>query len=278
VVKQEKIHTKSEMRDFFFDDPVSAKFSMELNETSVDYFYFENNLRLKTGEQEVMNSALLKGKSKLIHNDTSYDISQFDFLFLPPNTNIEIIPKVKRIEQNKICVVKTPIINTDINPDAKFEIQKFNFQNFVDRGELSDSKKMATFRTVWTAFKNGYFMSGFTNIPNKSLKQGVVTSVNLEKKSDGSVEIYPHVHHGFPEVYIFCISDNTTAISQYLVNESGESVVMERFDGEGLFFPGHLGHINFVRPTYKNLDYCLYMWIIGTHGKKSEIEPVTLRV
>ncbi len=265
------------MQDFFFDDPVSAKFSLELSEIRVDYFYFKESMHLETKEKQVMNIALLKGKSKIIHNDTSYDISQFDFIFLPPNTNIEIIPEVKSVEQNKICIVKTPIISTDINPNVKFEIQRFDFQNFVDRGELSDSKKMATFRTVWTAFRNGYFMSGFTNIPNKALKQGVVTSVNLEKKSDGSDEIYPHVHHGFPEVYIFCISDKTIAISQYLINESGESVVKERFDGEGLFFPGHLGHINFVRPTYKNLDYCQYMWIIGTYGKKSDIEPVTLK-
>ncbi len=266
------------MQDFFFDDPVSGKLKKSLGDTSVEYFYFDENFIIETKNKQVANAALLKGKSQLTLKDRKYELKQFDMFFLPPNTSVQIFPKEIDFINNKICIVKTPIISTDINPDCKFDLQRFEFNNFLPRGELSDNKKMGTFRTVWTAFKNGYFMSGLTDIPSISLKQGVVTSVNIEKSTNGDLEIYPHIHYGFPEVYIFCIPDKTTAVTQYLINNSGESIVRERYNGEGLLFPGHLGHMNFAKPNYKNLKYCIYMWIIGTYGKVANIEPITLKI
>lgn len=275
MTRQRKIISRAELSNFFFEDPISKKLSERLGDFFFDYFYFDDEITITTGQKEVINACLLKGDIKIIHNDEIHNLNQFDFLFLPPKTTIKLVSEEKKC---KICVVKTPIETNEINFDVKFEIQKFNLNKFIDRGELSDNNKMSTFRTVWTAFKNGYFMSGFTNIPNKALNQGVVTSVNLEETAHGTVEIYPHIHHDFPEVYIFCISDNTTAVTQYLINEKGESIAMERFDGEGLLFPGSLGHINFVRPTYKNLEYCMYLWIIPSFGKQKDIQPITLKI
>ncbi|MEJ2249933.1 MAG: hypothetical protein P8Y70_07025 [Candidatus Lokiarchaeota archaeon] len=137
-------------------------------------------------------------------------------------------------------------------------------------------ESITSYRTVWTAFKNGYFMSGITNIPIEALRQGVLTSVNLEKDKDNNTKIYPHIHPDFPELYLFCIDDKATSITQYLINEKGESVCKDLEDGEGLFFPGNLGHMNFGKPSYKNLDYCMYIWIIPTFGIQKEINPNTL--
>ena len=62
-------------------------------------------------------------------------------------------------------------------------------------------------------------MSGFTNIPNESLKQGVITSVNLERNQDGNMEIYSHIHPDYPEVYIMCIDDNNYAEVPFVEQE-----------------------------------------------------------
>ena len=137
---------------------------------------------------------------------------------------------------------------------------------------------MATYRTVWTAFKNGYFMSGFTNIPLESLRSGVITSVNLEETNEGNIEIYPHIHPEYPEVYIMCIDDVNYAVSQYLINTEGKSICKDLSDGEGLFFPGNLGHSNICRPFYKGPKFCMYMWMIATRGKIETVSPITLKV
>ncbi|MFX0142330.1 MAG: hypothetical protein ACFFDN_52305 [Candidatus Hodarchaeota archaeon] len=138
---------------------------------------------------------------------------------------------------------------------------------------------MSTYRSVWTAFDNSFFMSGITNIPNSSLKTGVVTSVNLEKNIEkGDAQIYTHIHPDYPKLYIFLIDDYNYAITQYLIDSKGQSVCKDLSNGDGLIFPGHLGHINFARPYYKNLKYCSYIWFIPTFGKKKQIEPITLRV
>jgi hypothetical protein len=275
---QSKILSKSEMSSFFFEDPISGKFAKSLGDTSIEYFYYDKEFTIEVKDKQVANAGLLNGKSQLILGSKKFELFQFDMFFLPPNTSVQIIPEVEDYISNKICIVKTPIVDTTINPDIKFEIEKFEFNYFKPRGEFSSDKKMSTFRTVWTAFKNGYFMSGLTNIPNLSLKQGVLTSVNLVKNQNGKTEIYSHIHKGFPEIYIFCTSDKTTAVTQYLINEKGESIAKEMYNGEGLLFPGNLGHMNFSKPNYKNLKYCIFMWIIGTYGKTSSIEPESLKV
>jgi hypothetical protein len=263
------------MMDLYFEDPIKNVIEREINSSKVKYFYFNKDFEITTKQNEVLCGCLLSGNAKIVYNQKSCDFNQFDFIFLPPdvNTNIKIPLKSKR--KMKICYFSYDI-KTDGKP--KFEIQKYNTNKFLPRGEGSSDKIMATFRTVWTAIKNGYFMSGFTNIPNESLKQGVITSVNLEDRINGRKEIYSHIHPEYPEVYIMCIDDNFYAITQYLINSKGESVCKDLQDGEGLFFPGLLGHSNFTRPIYKKLNYCMYMWIIPTYGRTEKVSPITLKV
>jgi hypothetical protein len=101
---------------------------------------------------------------------------------------------------------------------------------------------------------------------------------HLIKNENDDIEIYPHIHPEYPEVYIMCIDDENYAISQYLINTKGQSVCRDLSDGEGLYFPGFLGHCNFTRPFYKNIKYCMYMWIIPTFGKVETVEPITIKV
>ncbi|MFW9878941.1 MAG: hypothetical protein ACFFG0_38165, partial [Candidatus Thorarchaeota archaeon] len=218
--------------------------------------------------------SLLMGNTNLIYDNKQFDLNQFDIFFVPPEKVIEI--KGKKGRQYKIVLIYS-FIEGDIN--LEFDIQCYNVESFVSRGQSSSNKLMSTYRRVWTAFKNGFFMSGITMIPNESLRTGVVTSVNLEEnKEKGKVEIYPHAHPDFPEVYIFLIDDDNYAITQYLINSKGESVCKDLTNGDGLFFPGHLGHVNFARPYYKNFKFCSYIWFIPTFGKKKQIEPITLKV
>ncbi|MFX0060508.1 MAG: hypothetical protein ACFE8J_19605, partial [Candidatus Heimdallarchaeota archaeon] len=230
---------------------------------------------IKTQKNEVLNGCLLSNNVNLIYNQKAYELNQFDFFFLPPNVNITLKVQSNNSRKCKVCLYSY-IINNKVK--IAFEIQRFNANKFIPRGKRSSERVMATLRTVWTAIRNGYFMSGFTNIPNESLKQGVITSVNLEDNEDGGIEIYSHIHPEYPEVYIMCIDDNYYAITQYLINSKGESVCKDLQDGEGLFFPGILGHSNFARPYYKQLNYCMYMWIIPTYGKSESVSPITLKV
>jgi len=267
--------TKSEMNSFFLEDPRKEMIERELNKIKMQYYYFNNDLKIRTKENEILNGCLLAGNAVIVYNDISYDFNKFDFFFLPSNQEIIIKIDPQLSKNNKICLINCPM-RGEIN--AKFEIQHFDMKKFIPRGEYGSKEKMATYRTVWTAIKNGYFMSGFTNIPNESLKQGVITSVNLEKNDDGNIEIYPHIHPEYPEVYIMCIDNENYAISQYLINMNGQSTCRDLTDGEGLFFPGNLGHSNFARPFYKNLKYCMYMWIMFTKGLTETVQPITLKV
>ncbi|MBD3228991.1 MAG: hypothetical protein GF329_12450 [Candidatus Lokiarchaeota archaeon] len=275
-----KIPSKNEMCSCYFEDPRQNKVKRKILNAHLEYFYFSNAINIKCDGDEVINICLLKGASFLTRDNEKLDVNQFDMVFIPNNEHIKITPKSNNKLNNKICIVKSKIIeNNDIEYKPEFEIKHFSLDNFQPRGEFGDSDKMATYREVWTAFKNGFYMSGFTNIPNNALSQGVVTSVNLEKE-DGKVKIYPHIHPEYPEVYIYCIDDDSQsiAVSQYLINAKGNSVVKDLNDGDGVFFNGSMGHINFAKPTYKNLEYCLYMWIIPTFGKKKDIKPVTLHI
>jgi hypothetical protein len=258
---------KSDMHSFYFENPKQS-IERELNNTKLRYFYFNSELKLRTKRQEVLNGSLLEGKASLIYENIKYNLNQFDLFFLPHEKELVIKPEFGK--KSKVCIVSS-FTGKEVN--ANFEIQYFDLKKFIPRGEFGSSEKMATYRTVWTAIKNGYYMSGFTNIPNESLRQGVVTSVNLEEN-----KIYSHIHSNFPEVYIYCIDDDNYAITQYLVNYKGKSVCKDLTNGEGVFFPGNLGHINFSKPFYKNLKYCLYLWIIPTFGLKADIEPVTLKI
>ncbi len=275
-----QIPNKQEMEKYYFEDPWKVSITREMENISMRYYYFAKPIVIETSENEVINFCLLKGTSKLTHNDQESTINQFDLVFLPENERITIDPSISEIYANKICLVSSPILG-EIGKKlgAKFEIQRFSLDKFSPRGEFGDSQKMATYREVWTAFKNGYFMSGFTNIPREALAQGVVTSVNLEKEGD-QVKVFPHVHPGYPEIYIYCIDNvfETVAVTQFLINSNGQSISRDLTDGEGLFFNGSLGHINFTKPTYEELKYCLYLWIIPTFGKTQTVTPVTLRV
>jgi len=261
--------SKEAMASFYFDDPKDGMIERNLNDTKIQYLYFDEDLDLATKANEIINGCLLSGHAEIIHKGETYELNQFDFFFLPPGRTLTISVDSDLNVKNKICLYYCPI-EEDIN--LPFDIQHYDKELFDPRGEPSSNVKMATYRTVWTAIRNGYFMSGFTNIPIKSLKQGVITSVNLEGD-----EIYPHIHPDNPEVYIMCIDDEHYAISQYLINSEGQTVVKDLSDGEGALFPGSLGHSNFARPFYKDLEYCMYLWIIPTFGKSSGVNPTTLK-
>jgi hypothetical protein len=271
---KENIINKSQMLSYFFEDPKDKAVERVLNNLKLRYFYFDSEVKLKTEKNQSLNGSLLMGDGTLIIDENEFKLNQFDIFFVPPQKEYMIIGKSK--SNHKIVLVSSL---TEKTRDTNFDIQKFGLKNFVTRGEHSSNEKMSTFRTVWTAFKNKFFMSGITNIPNESLKTGVVTSVNLEKNPEkGNIEVYSHVHPDFPEVYIFLIDDDNYAVTQYLINSNGQSVCKDLTNGAGLFFPGHLGHLNFARPCYKNLNYCSYIWFIPTFGKKQEIEPISLRI
>ncbi|MFX1293297.1 MAG: hypothetical protein ACFFD2_00365 [Promethearchaeota archaeon] len=273
-----EIPTRNQMLRYFFRDPKKNIFIKDINQVSIKYYYFTEPIIISTDKNKVCNFCLLKGISKLRRREEEFQLNQFDMVFLPENEQITIEPSISQRLENKICIVTSPILgDVGIQLGSKFEIQHFLPKKFIPRGELGDNKKMATYREVWTSIKNGYFLSGFTNIPQVSLAQGVVTSVNLEKE-DGNVKILSHIHPNYPEVYIYCIDDTTEsiAVTQYLINTKGQSVSRDLTDGEGVFFDGSLGHINFTKPTYKIIKYCQYMWIIPTFGKTQDVLPITL--
>ncbi|MHA1275717.1 MAG: hypothetical protein ACTSQI_02405 [Candidatus Helarchaeota archaeon] len=272
------LNYRNELYKFYFTDPKTNVMIREINHVQVKYFYFSEPISTSTDVNQVCNLCLLKGTSKLAQGSKKSDLYQFDMAFIPPNEQFVIVPKTREKLANKICLVFSPI-STPPNKKiaAQMEIQRFSLNKFIPRGAFGDTKKMATYREVWTAIKNGYFMSGFTNIPKQALTQGVVTSVNLERDMD-DIKIFAHIHPGYPEIYIYCIDDPdaTVAVTQFLINQKGQSVSKDLTDGEGIFFDGSLGHLNFIKPTYKPLKYCLYMWIIPTFGKTDTVVPATL--
>ncbi|MFW9998521.1 MAG: hypothetical protein ACFE9Q_01280 [Candidatus Hodarchaeota archaeon] len=271
---KENLATKSVMSSYFFEDPKYNTVIREINKIKVSYYYFDLKIILKTGKSQVLNGSLLLGDANLIIENKEIQLNQFDIFFIPPEK--EIIIRGKSKSKYKIALVFSP---TEARRDLSFEVKKYNIENFIPRGESSSNEKLSTYRTVWTAFNNGFFMSGITNIPNESLKTGVVTSVNLEKNREkGKVEIYPHIHPEFPELYIYLIDDNDYAVTQYLINSKGQSVCKDLSNGDGLFFPGDLGHVNFAKPFYRNLKFCSYIWFIPTFGKKGGITPITLKI
>lgn len=273
------IPTKIQMYNHYFEDPRGNVFQKEINYAKCQYFYFQSPITIQTGKNEVCNFCILKGSSQLVRTHENFTLHEFDMVFLPTNEHITVDPGSKDKFQNKICIVTAPILETHTKEHPiSFEIQRFALENFLPRGELGDTQKMATYREIWTAFKNGYFMSGFTNIPKIALAQGVITSVNLEKEGE-MTKIYSHIHPGYPEIYIYCIDDPTAsvAVTQFLINAKGQSVSKDLTDGEGIFFDGSMGHMNFLKPTYNNLKYCLYMWIIPTYGKIQDIIPQSLK-
>lgn len=259
------------MLSYFFEDPEVGIIERKLSNTIIQYFYLNRDLSIKTNSQEILNGCLLSGSIKLRYNNESYDLHQFDFFLMPPETEVSITYNPKF---SKLCICR---YKTDKIINFKFVIEPYSSQKFVPRGEFSSKGNITTYRTVWTAIKNSFFMSGFTYIPNESLRCGVITSVNLEQDADNNVEIYSHIHPEYPEVYIMCIDDDKYAITQYLINQEGDSVCKNLSNGEGLFFPGSLGHCNFARPIYKKLNYVMYMWIIPTYGNIETVKPLTLK-
>lgn len=263
------------MLSYFFDDPKENTLERSLNKTIIQYFYIQKDLNIKTQPNQVLIGCLLSGNAVIVYDNASYNFDQFDFFLLPPYNECRIKINSDRDNKNKICLFYSSL---DQDVESVFEVQRYNPEKFMPRGDHSSKEKMATYRTVWTAFKNKLFMSGFSNIPSESLRSGVITSVNLEKNESGKVEIYSHIHPEHPEVYIMCIDDDKYAITQYLINEDGQSVCRDLSNGDGVFFPGSLGHSNFARPTYKKLDYAMYMWIIPTFGRTDTVNPVTLKI
>ena len=263
---------KKNLNSYYFSNPSDNIVERKLEDIKLRYFYFEKELSLQSKSREIVNGCLLEGKGMLYFEGNSYEINKFDIFFLPPNKSIKI--NLQDSNSSKICLMHYEVKN---KVNAKFELEKFNLEKFLPRGEHSSSKLMSTYRTVWTAIKNGYFISGFTNIPPSCLKEGTITSVNLEKNENGNEEIYAHIHPGNPEVYIACIDEKKYALTQYLISQEGISVSRDLTDGEGAFFPGECGHSNFARPTYKNLQYCMYLWIIPTFGRSTTVNPITLK-
>lgn len=265
---------KERLNSYYFNNPSDNMVERELNHVKLKYLIFENELSLQTEPKELVNGCLLEGKGTLNYEQRSYEINKFDIFFLPPKKSIKI--NLQDSNSSKICFLSYEV-ETLVNTELELELEKFNLDKFLPRGEHSSSNLMSTYRTVWTAIKNGYFMSGFTNIPSRSLKEGTITSVNLEKNQSGNEEIYAHIHPGNPEVYIACVDDNKYALTQYLINREGISVSHDLNNGEGAFFPGECGHSNFARPIYKNLKYCMYLWMIPTFGRSTTVNPITLK-
>ena len=263
---------KEKLNSYYFTNPSDDVIERKLENVKLKYLYFENQLSIQAEPREVINGCLLEGKGTLKFQEKSYEINKFDIFFLPPKKSIII--DIEESNTSKICLMCYHVEN---EVKVEFELKKYDIDEFISRGEHSSSNLMSTYRTVWTAIKNGYFMSGFTNIPTRSLKEGTITSVNLEKNDNGNDEIYAHVHPGNPEVYIACIDDKKYALTQYLINQEGVSVSRDLMDGDGAFFPGECGHSNFARPTYKDLQYCMYLWIIPTFGKSITVNPITLK-
>lgn len=263
---------KEKLYSYFFSDPSQEMVERELLNVKLRYFYFDNQLIIQTGPREIINGCLLSGDCAVEFEENTYQLGKFDIFFLPPTKSMLI--EVKGSSISKICLMHS-YAETEIK--AQFELKKFDLDEFLPRGLHSSSNLMSTYRTVWTAIKNGYFMSGFTNVPQRSLNEGTITSVNLEKNAKGNDEIYAHIHPGYPEVYIACVDDEKYAMTQYLISQEGDSVSRDLTDGEGVFFPGECGHSNFTRPTTKNLDYCMYLWMIPTFGKSTTVNPITLK-
>jgi hypothetical protein len=263
---------KERLNSYYFNNPSDNIVEKHLDDVKLKYLIFENELSFQSKPRELVNGCLLEGKGTLNYEQKSFEINKFDIFFLPSNKSIKI--NLQESNSSKICLMSYEVENI---VNTNFELENFNLDKFLPRGEHSSSNLMSTYRTVWTAIKNGYFMSGFTNIPTSSLKEGAITSVNLEKNKDGNEEIYAHIHPGNPEVYIACIDDKKYALTQYLISQEGISVSHDLNDGEGAFFPGECGHSNFARPTYKNLKYCMYLWMIPTFGRSSTVNPITLR-
>jgi hypothetical protein len=273
TLRKNRILNRDSIYEFYFEEPSKQAVGREVGNVALRYFFLKSELKLATLKKEVLNGCLLSGSASIEYGNSRFELKQFDMFFVPPGKDLRIEPE-KPGKKSKICLVFSP---SEREVDADFDIQRFDVDKFVPRGEPGSEKKMSTYRTIWTAIKNGFFMSGFTNIPNESLRQGVVTSVNLDKDLEGNPEIHPHAHPGIPEVYIYCIAEKSIAVTQYLIDPKGPSVCRDLFDGEGVFFPGNLGHSNFVRPNYENLSYCMYMWIMPTYGRTDYVEPMTLK-
>ncbi|MFX1354704.1 MAG: hypothetical protein ACFFGP_12125, partial [Promethearchaeota archaeon] len=259
----------------FFEDPKDHPIERNLSGTLMEYFYLKGSMNVKTNSQEVLNGCLLSGKLRLIYKQKTYELQQFDFFFIPPEKDVFFEAYSQFSDQCKFCLYR---YKTDQKVSFNLEIEHYNPKKFISRGKFGSKGEITTYRTVWTAIKNKFFMSGFTNIPNESLKRGVITSVNLEQDEEGNIEIYSHIHPEYPEVYIMCIDDKKYGITQYLVNQQGDSICRDLSDGDGVFFPGNLGHSNFAKPFYKKLNYVMYMWIIPTFGKTEIVTPTTLRI
>jgi len=270
---QGALPNKGSMYAFYFQDPKNRPVKRELDNARLQYFYLKTEIELKTGKREALSGCLLSGNALLKYSDSKVELNQFDMFFVPSGKKLMIGSSPRT--GNRLCLMFSPSVK---EVDADFEVQRFGTEKFVPRGEMGSDKKMSTYRKVWTAIKNGFFMTGFTSIPNESLKQGVLTSVNLDKNQEGNIEIRSHIHPDNPEVFLYCISDRNMAVTQYLINPEGFSVCKDLVDGEGAFFPGYLGHLTFSKPTYKNADYCMYMWIIPTFGRAENVEPVSLKM
>lgn len=263
------------MLSYFFEDPKESIIERNLDDSLIEYFYLKKDATIITSPQEVLNGCLLSGNISLVSKNKTYSLKQFDFFLLPPEINILMKTNSKISEKCKLCLYR---YKTDQNTNFNLEIKSFSPEEFVARGEFGSKGNITTYRTVWTAFRNSFFMSGFTNIPNKSLRRGVITSVNLEQDEDNDVKVYPHIHPEHPEIYIMCIDHIKYGITQYLISREGDTVCKDLTNGDGVFFPGNLGHSNFARPFYKKLEYVMYMWIIPTFGKTETVNPETLRI
>ncbi len=144
------------MESFYFCDPKDKVIERVLYKTKIQYFYLNNDLKIKTNNNEVLNCCLLTDNATIIYNKEFYNFNQFDFFFLPPGHDLLIKIDQQVRKSYKICLFYYPI-KENVDMDADFEIAHFELNKFVPRGEHSSKTKMATYRTVWTAIKNGYF-------------------------------------------------------------------------------------------------------------------------
>ena len=81
------------MVSFYLEDPKIGTIERKLNATKMQYFYFDKNVKIKTKMNEILNGCLLLGDVIMRYRNTSYDLHQFDFFFLPPNEEVSIETK-----------------------------------------------------------------------------------------------------------------------------------------------------------------------------------------
>ncbi|GAH25876.1 unnamed protein product, partial [marine sediment metagenome] len=100
---------KEEMYSFYFDDPKAGIIQREFYNVKIEYFHFDNDLKIKTKQNEVLNGCLLSGEASLLYDDIKYNLNQFDLFFLPPERELLIKVNPQPSGYYKLCLFYSSI-------------------------------------------------------------------------------------------------------------------------------------------------------------------------